>query len=307
MTIPTHVLIVCAEGSGSTAFKAAFDSMPGALVLGDLTYSSVFRADRDNAGRALRARDASEIPTLSTAARSILRLFSAERVMGSEQGTPAMGRRALVQYTKAVEHLIAVSRHRGIGVTHVISKFSQPYGSPLPVPADRPVRSRPEVLDLPAGKLLLDIIGGPRPFADSRLIVLRRDPRECAYSQLRRGFYANIRTAARWTEIGLNWICAQLRGLERPFLVVDRSDLGNHPRLARAVARHIDADAAALTAAFRHSDLKGPERPATWRRALGRHDRRFLEDFFSRDRLRQWDLVFRPKSLSRVTQRSRRF
>jgi hypothetical protein len=303
---PTHVLIVCAEGSGSTAFKAAFDSMHGALVLGDITYSSVFRADQDNVRRALRARNASEIPKLSPAARGILRLFSAERVIGSELATPAVGRRALVDYAKAVEHLIALSRRRGTRVTHVIAKFSQPYGSPQPLPVDHPVRSRPEILDLPGGKLLLDMIGGPRPFADSRLIVLRRDPRECAYSQLRRGFYANIRTAARWTEVGLNWICSQLRGLDRPFLVVDRSDLGDHRRLARAVARHIDANAAALTAAFHQGDLKRPERPAAWRRALGPQDRRFLEDFFSRDRLRQWEVIFRPKSLSRVTPGSAR-
>lgn len=290
------VVIVGPEGCGSTAFNASLSRVKGACVVGDLTYSEDLFG---SAGQALleviSQPDKDKADGLSSVSRAMLQLWHAERVIGDRQADVSRYSLAREKFSDAYRTLLDHAQSQRSDLTHVITKFSQPY-SAEGLPSDHLLASYPEYLPAPYDERLLDVLSLPWPFETHRLVVLRRDPRECAYSQLRRNFYKNIRVAARWTELGLNHLCAQIRARGKPFFVLDFAAIDRHDELAEHLGEFLGMDVSSLSSAFAAAGLRPRGGEPGWKTQLDTADRSFLDDFFGPTRMKQWNVLFSPPS-----------
>ncbi len=148
-------------------------------------------------------------------------------------------------------------------------------------------RCRPDLSDL------FDV------FANPKIIVIYRDPRESTYSSLRRGFGKNLKHLAVICEDQLTYINTHLGLLDKSiYKIITYEDLCAHPiEIITELAEFTQLPLEELKQAAIKENVT-PTKIGRWRQALSSQEVNFLDGFFNERRQAQWSILCSAKKKS---------
>jgi|GEM_PF-2400705 len=134
-----------------------------------------------------------------------------------------------------------------------------------------------------------DLVGLMEMYPEMKLLVMLRDPRASTFSSYRRDFADTLKQLAIICEEQLTYISAQLGAIEPSrYLIINYETFCQRPvEKILEVAYFLGLDKEALLAEIEREQISATQNQK-WRQRLAPEDARFLEEFFTPSRLKQF-------------------